>query len=267
MAILKNVSSSDERINVFRKIERFTFIAFRLNTNRATFGSSEFYNAARELDRGDISLHDVANRLDQKLAYAWNEDGSLRISDFYNSLFKKFKEGPGYYGWFGVRYFLYEYELSLLSESRQKKVDWNDLLKSDRDKVSIEHIYPQTETAEWSTHFDGIQTENRRYYSSTLGNLLLLSMAINSSLQNDSFAEKRVGKFDSEHRKIRNGYSDGSHSEIEVSSKKSWGPEEIKARGIQLLKFMERRWDIRFKNDEERERLLFLNFGSDTTDA
>ena len=38
-----------------------------------------------------------------------------------------------------------------------------------------------------------------------------------------------------------------------------WGPDEIKARGIKLLKFMEDRWDFRFKNDEEREKLLFLN--------
>jgi hypothetical protein len=267
MATLKNVGNSEERVKLFERIERFIFLAFRLNANRTTFGSSEFYNAARELDRGDLNPHGIATRLDQKLSYAWNDDGSFRINEFFDFLFKKFKERTGYYGWFGLRYFLYEYELSLLSESRQKKVDWNDLLKSDRDKISIEHIYPQTETAEWSTHFVSIEPEYRKFYSSSLGNLLLLSRAINSSLQNDSFIEKKTAKFDFEGRKIRNGYSDGSHSEIEVSAKGSWGPEEIRERGIHLIKFMESRWNIKFRNDEERRKLLFLNFESDTTDA
>jgi uncharacterized protein with ParB-like and HNH nuclease domain len=260
MAILKNVSSSEERIQIFKSIERFIFIAFRVNPGRATFGSSEFYNAARELDQNEVGLYAISKKLEAKLG-TLNEDGTLRIDDFYNVLFKKFKAGSGYYGWTGLRYFLYEYELSLLSESRHKKLDWNDLLKSETDKITIEHIYPQTETEEWATLFPNVDQAHRRFYNSTLGNLLLLSRAINSSLQNDSFDEKKRAKFDSAGRKIRNGYSDGSHSEIEVSTNASWGPEQIKSRSIQLLKFMERRWDFRFKNDEEREKLLFLDFG------
>jgi hypothetical protein len=84
-------------------------------------------------------------------------------------------------------------------------------------------------------------------------------MAINSALQNDSFEEKKYVKLDPRGNKIRNGYSDGSHSEIEVSSNDSWGPPEIKSRGIHLLRFMETRWDFRFKNDEDRKKLLFLD--------
>jgi uncharacterized protein with ParB-like and HNH nuclease domain len=260
MAILKNVSSSDERVQIFKRIERFIFIVFRANAVRATYGSSEFYNAARELDQGALDLQAISSKLESNLNYTLNEDQSIRIDDFYNLLFKKFKGGSGYYSWSGLRYFLYEYELSLLSESRQKKVDWSDLLKTEGDKISIEHIYPQTETKEWATHFVAVEQAHRGHYNATLGNLLLLSMAINSALQNDSFEEKRQAKFDLRGNKIRNGYSDGSHSEIEVSNSASWGPEQIKSRGIHLLRFMEKRWDFRFKNDEEREKLLFLEF-------
>jgi len=145
-----------------------------------------------------------------------------------------------------------------LSSSRQKKVSWDDLLKSERDKISIEHIYPQTETEDWAGPFEGLSPEQRARYNSTLGNLLLLSQSINSSLQNDSFEEKKNPKFDSAGVKLRNGYADGSHSEIEVSQHPSWGPEEIKARGIKLLKFMETRWDFRFRSDAERDQMLFL---------
>lgn len=261
MAVLKNEQNEAERICIFKKIERFIFIIFRMNSAMANYGSSEFYNAARALDRGEIKLETIVNKLDERFFYTLNADKTFRSSDFYNNLFKKFKGGSGYYGWPGLRYFLFEYETSLLSESRQKKVEWNDLLKTEKDKISIEHIYPQTETDEWAALFVAIENENRRFYSATLGNLLLLSMSINASLQNDSFSDKKCVKYDSTGKKTRNGYSDGSHSEIEVSHNDSWGPDQIKARGIKLLKFMEERWNFRFKNDEEREKLLFLNFG------
>ena len=157
-----------------------------------------------------------------------------------------------------MRYFLYEYELELLSNSRQKKVDWDDLRKTPKDKISIEHIYPQTETDEWQQAFEHFSKEERKAYSNSLGNLLLLSSAINSSLQNDSFAEKKRAKIGSDGSKLRSGYADGSHSEIEVSLRENWGPDEIRERGMSLIRFLETHWDIRLGDDPEREKLLFL---------
>lgn len=87
---------------------------------------------------------------------------------------------------------------------------------------------------------------------------MLLSSAINSSLQNDAFSTKKEPKYTRDGRKLRNGYADGSHSEIEVSRCEDWGPDEIRERGIRLLKFMEKRWDIRFADDQTREKLLFI---------
>ena len=260
MAILKNEQSEVERVRIFRRVERFIFIAFRMNYAKANYRSSEFYSAARSLDRGEINLAEIEKQLDERLSYTFNEDGSFRIDDVYNVLFKKFKDGGGYYSWPALRYFLFEYERSLLAQSRQTKVDWSDLLKTERDRISIEHIYPQTETKAWAECFANVEVDHRPYYSASLGNLLLLSMSINVSLQNDSFADKKSVKLDSVGKKLRNGYSDGSHSEIEVSQLSSWGPDQIKSRGIQLLKFMEAQWEFRIQNDEERLKLLFLRF-------
>ena len=162
-----------------------------------------------------------------------------------------------------MRYFLYEYELSLLSGSRQKKVDWTDLHRTPKDKISVEHIYPQSETKEWKQAFKGVRKPKREAYCNSLGNLLLLSSAINASLQNDSFWEKKKPKYRDDGIKLRNGYADGSHSEIEVSECEEWGPDEIRERGIRLLKFMEKRWDIRFANDQAREELLFIGITDD----
>lgn len=258
MAILKHEATSADRIRIFKKIERFIFLAFRLSSSRANYRSSEFYNAARALDTGEIDFKEIERRLDEDLAYTFNEDGTLRIDDFYNLLFKKFKNGGGYYKWSGLRYFLYEYELSLFDAAVQQKVSWDDLLKTDKDKISIEHVYPQTETAEWAKVFKGIKKSYRTAYSGSLGNLVLLSSAINSSLQNDGFAAKKSAKFSVGGQQIRHGYSDGSHSEIEVSQCESWGPEEIRERGLRLLRFMEDRWGFKFQSEEDRDRLLFL---------
>jgi uncharacterized protein with ParB-like and HNH nuclease domain len=260
MAILKQDQTPGSRIRLFKKIERFIFVAFRLSASRANYRSSEFYNAARALDRGEISFEDIEQRLDHDLGYTLNEDGSLRIEEFYNLLFKKFKSGSGYYGWAGLRYFLYEYELSLMEASVQQKVSWDDLLKTDKDKISIEHIYPQTETSEWAKLFKGINKKTRTAYSGSLGNLLLLSQAINSALQNDAFQVKKTAKIASNGQKLRHGYYDGSHSEIEVAQYAQWGPEQIRERGATLLKFMESRWGLLLR-DDDRDRLLFLGSG------
>ncbi len=259
MAILKNIDEASERVRIFKEIERFIFVLFRLTQTRSNYRSSEFNNAVRGIDRGELDLNQLKDQLHFSMSFVTEAaDGSFWIDDFYNLLSKKFDSGVGYYGWSGLKYFLYEYELSLLSQARQKKVDWSDLLKTAKDKVTIEHIYPQTESAEWKAAFKGIRKKKRDQYQNSLGNLLLLSAAINSSLQNDSFDAKRAPKLSSDGVKLRNGYSDGSHSEIEVSQCETWGPAEIRERGLRLLRFLEKRWNIKFADDAAREQLLFL---------
>lgn len=257
MAILKNERNDAERIKVFRHVERFIFLAFRMTSVQSNYRRNVYFNLSRSLDRGEMSLSELGQRLDSDLAYAFNEDGSFRTNDFYNFLDKRFRSGSGYYWWSGLRYFLYEYELNSLAKSRQKKVDWEDLLKPGRDRISIEHIYPQTETPEWAEAFHTIEDEMRKNYNGSLGNLLLLSASINSSLQNDAFGEKKSAKYDGQGNKLRNGYSDGSHSEIKVSRLDEWGPDQVRWRGLKLLRFAEDRWDFRLR-DDEREKLLFL---------
>jgi len=260
MSILKNERNTQSKLEAFKAIERFIFINFRLNFSMSNHGSSDFYNAARSFDRGEFSIQSIIQKLNERLSYSFNKDGSFQSRFFFNYLYKKFKSGAGYYGWPYLRYFLYEYESSLLTESRQQKVYWSDFLKSEKDKISIEHIYPQSASDEWVIPFANINLYQRKNYCGSLGNLLLLSMSINSSLQNDSFANKKNAKYNSNGEKIRNGYSDGCHSEIEVHLHDAWGPEQIQKRGLKLLRFLENRWDIRFSNDEEREKLLFLDF-------
>lgn len=259
MAILKKFDDPSQCVDILKEVERFIFVVFRLTQTRSNYGSSEFSNAVRAINSGDMELDGLKNRLRNWMSFTFTDKGYFSSKYFYMMLQKKFEGGMGYYDWRPVRFFLYEYELELLSDSRQKKVDWADLLKSQKDdKISIEHIYPQSETEEWISAFEGVQEQERHAFRNSLGNLLLLSFAINASLQNDSFAEKKKPKYGRNDNKLRNGYADGSHSEIEVSKNENWGPTEIRKRGIKLLKFMEKRWDIRFEDDHAREKLLFI---------
>ena len=258
MAILKNFKTPEQRIGILKEIERFIFVLFRMTQARSNYRSSEFSNAVRAIDRGEMSLAELKKRLRNRMSYTFTDNGDFNIDEFRLLMQKKFDDGQGYYGWSGLRHFLYEYELSLLSGSRQKKLDWADLLKTPKEYISIEHVYPQTETKEWAPAFKGVRKKDREAYRNSLGNLLLLSSSINSSLQNDAFAEKKKPKFAADGSKLRNGYADGSHSEIEVSRYEVWGPDEIRERGTRLLKFLETRWQIKFPDDAARQALLFI---------
>ena len=74
-------------------------------------------------------------------------------------------------------------------------------------------------------------------------------------MQNDSFPDKK-----SPSGRFHKGYTDGSHSEIEVAAYQDWNANSILEQGMVLLDFMERRWNIKFADDESKKDMLFLNF-------
>jgi hypothetical protein len=261
MAILKSDLQSAERVRAVQAIERFIFIVFRMNKEPANYGSSEFYRMVRTFDRGESGVDELLAELESRMAYTFDgATGVFNNRTFFARSEKRLKGGGGYYWWPALRYFLFEYEISLLAGSRQAKVSWDDLKKSERDMLSIEHIFPQTPKPGWEAAFNSVPPECWVNYQTALGNLLVLSHSINSSLQNDDFADKKQPKHDADGNKTRNGYADGSHSEIEVAANATWGPDEIRDRSLKLLKFLEERWDIDFGSDETRLKLSFLWF-------
>jgi len=138
-----------------------------------------------------------------------------------------------------------------------QKIDWKLFVKGEKDKISIEHIYPQTPDKKcWKESFREYKKQERHYFQGTLGNLLPLSQSINSSLQNDCFVNKKNPKYNDRKDKIRQGYSDGSHSEIEVSNYPDWNADTILERSIKLLEFMEKRWDLKFEDERSMAELL-----------
>lgn len=266
VSFLSEQIDSKKRIQLFKAIERFIFITFRLSRAFSTYRNSEFYRAARQLRKNELSVDTIIKRLNERMDYCFYTPENSTESYFDYTYFqkfidKKFKTGGGYYYWNGLRYFLYEYEMEKVRLRGSQKIDWKLFVKGEKDRVSIEHIYPQTPTDKyWKTKFKDYKKSQQPYFQGTLGNLLPLSQSINSSLQNDSFPDKKSPKFNESLEKIRQGYSDGSHSEIEVSGYEDWNPDNIYDRGFKLLEFMEKRWDLRFENDLAKSELLFLKF-------
>lgn len=267
-SFLHSEINSNQRVKLFEAIERFIFIAFRLGRSFSTYKNSEFYKATRQLRNGDFSIEQIINLLNLRMHWSFyqiegDSNSYFNYDYFSNYLQKQFENGgnSGYYSWNGLRYFLYEYEMEKVRKRGSQKIDWKLFVKGEKDKVSIEHIYPQTPDNKcWKDDFLLYKKTDRKYFQGTLGNLLPLSQSINSSLQNDCFANKKNPKFNEKNEKVRQGYSDGSHSEIEVSTYEKWNPDSILDRGYKLLEFMEERWNLKFENDNSKAELLFLDF-------
>ena len=58
------------------------------------------------------------------------------------------------------------------------------------------------------------------------------------------------------------GFYNGTHSEIKIAQCDNWTEREVLDRGIAMLKFMENRWKIMFRSQEEMKNILFLEFVS-----
>lgn len=248
--------STESRIKLFKEIERFIFIAFRVGRAFSTYRNSEYYRLTKKLQSGDISINDICESLKTRIEEWLSPETAFDYQTFKAYIGRHYKNDGGFYGWNGLHYFLYEYETEKVMQNGNQKIDWKLFVKSVKDKVSIEHIYPQTPDNDyWESAFINETEDQKNFLTGSLGNLLPLSSSKNSSMQNDSFPDK---KFPS--GKSHKGYTDGSHSEIEVAAYKDWNADAILDRGLKLLEFMERRWNIKFANNESKKDMLFLDF-------
>lgn len=271
---LKNSGiKTGDRVKILKSIERFIFIHFRLNRNQSNSGETPFYNLANRIaSQTDQDSENNIEKIDKALKeqlHRWfkkTDDGKdLFEPKYFNDYIQT--RHLGFYGWNGLHYFLYEYEYSLFSNYGNEKIEWSLFVKPDgNDKVSIEHIYPQNPKDEDWQDFINYSADERKLLQNSLGNLLPLSFSINSSLQNTCFKDKKNQKLDAKGNEKRRGYTQGSHCEIEVAKNEIWTADTIKQRGLKLLEFMEKRWDISLGDDLakiQKIQLLGLSFLDD----
>lgn len=261
-SILKTKKGNHKRLELLNRIERFIFICLRLSRAQSNYRSSAYYIAARSVYFDEMTIDQVIADLDKDIKWLFEETGTFKSIHFQNFIDRKFgPNGGGFYAWNDLRYFLFEYEEHLKESRNQPKLGWNNFTKHEHDKVSIEHVYPQTDTSEyWKVRFGSYTDQQRNYLKGSLGNLLPLSSSINSSLQNDDFPDKKNTKLDKTGSVVRNGYSNGSYSELRVAQYDDWTATRILERGLELLSFMENRWGINLGSRNNKLSLLHLSF-------
>jgi uncharacterized protein with ParB-like and HNH nuclease domain len=261
-SLMKEDILLNDRVNLLKAIEKFIFLCFRVSRAMSNYKSSVYYGAARDLYKGNSIIKDILLSLENDLKWCYTDENKFKISYFNDFIYRKFKSGgTGFYGWNGLRYFLFEYEEYLRVSRGQPKISWSNFTKSDNDKFSIEHIFPQTATHEkWTSNFRNFTDFEIKCFKGSIGNLLALSSSINSSLLNDWFEDKKRTKIDASGNVSRNGYSNGSYSEQEVAQYSDWSPAEILERGLKLLQFMEYRWGIDLGDKSDKLKILHLDF-------
>ena len=254
LALYRYESSAKARAAVLAAYERYLFCA----TLRGGYRAIERGRGSLPLEfikyiKSGRKVEDLVNYFNNSVDQIFKEDS---VAD---ALADWTKNGGSYYGWRSIRYFLYEYELSLQAQSKadRSKIEWTQFVKEDyeSDYVSVEHIYPQRpRVAYWTDRFNGFTAAQRRMLRNSLGNLLALSTPKNSSLGNKAFPEK-VGNADG-----TVGYRYGSYSENQVASAPDWTPESIVERGLQMISFMERRWSLSIGDRSQKLKALGLAF-------
>ncbi|MGB7532475.1 MAG: DUF262 domain-containing HNH endonuclease family protein [Halobacteriota archaeon] len=255
MAILvKNKEETAKIVEALKVMERCIFLIFRISQRRSNTGDSEFYGFAKDYHENNRNLDVVVTRINEKWIQQYFD--IKKFKDYMDDKFTLYDK-DGFYGWWAVKYFLYEYDLCLQEKSKTNKIkiNWEEFKETKKDYISVEHIYPQTSGEEcWNKYFGKYSEEEKNFLCNSLGNLLPLSKQKNSSLQNDCFEDKKKKKNGSI------GYFNGSYSENEVAQKETWGPKDILERGLELLNFLEERWDVNIGEEKDKIELLHLNF-------
>ncbi len=237
--------TKEDRLNLFKAVERFIFINFRIGWSSSSYGSSYYYDRTRRVYKENLDLSDVVNDLNNTTNRNVKDD----IDVFVKKMKRLFSDNEGFYTWRNLKYFLFEYECSLAKDlGRGEKIEWDRFTNLPKGEISVEHIFPQTPTEDWEELYEQYNYKQKTLLMSTLGNLLPLRTSINSSLQNDSFDNKKQK------------YINGGYSEVEVSQNYTWGAQEIYKRGMKMLCFMAKRWNLKFDSQQQMEELLHVDF-------
>jgi uncharacterized protein with ParB-like and HNH nuclease domain len=249
MALFYTESFASHRVACLKAIERILFIKSLISSHFFYSLGIEFIELGYELWARKKSVESVTRLLNEECtALVENEEFIKHLRNDYKS--------SGFYRWPGIKYFLFEYEGSLKDKTKNatSKIDWKEFKREDDDYVTVEHIYPQSEKRKCWSSFDQYTPSKRKLLKNSLGNLLPLSRRKNSSLQDKCFNDKK----ENDHGMV--GFRYGSYSEIQVAGKADWTPSEILKRGLTLLEFMEKRWNIDLGEVDQKKKFLGLDF-------
>lgn len=255
LIFLQKEQNKNKRVEFLQALERRLFVGSLFSAHYGYHNMGMIFSNSLELAISLGSSKISSEKLTKQIAEgtsAW-----VKSNEFAQGVFSVLRS-EGYYSWAGIRYFLFEYnlEMQLTSKTDRPKIFWPEYSERKKDFVSVEHVYPrQARHVYWTSRFGSLSQKQKETLRNSLGNLLPLSQPKNSSLSNKPFPEKVDGK---PNQTI--GYRFGCYVENDVAKEVEWTPEVILARGIKMLKFMEKRWGLPLGDDAKKQTLLGLDF-------
>ena len=215
--------------------EKYAFRIYRMQRSRSNTGQSNLFKQGFNLLRGRVSQKFILRNIKKNLLY-YSPETSFR--NFFLEI------GRDWYNFYGLKYFLYEYE-EKLARGRGVLLPWDKLVKKDKNE-SIEHILPQApDRSYWKEKWS---QEDIETYLHDIGNLTLTFD--NSVYSNKPFPEKKGKPGDPK------CYTTSSlFQEKELGAYKDWTLNELKKRRKELIEWAIERWGV----DEEQVEVVELD--------
>lgn len=259
LVFLQSEQSESNRLAFLQAIERQLFIKTLISHRyngidlplHFEFFGNDSVQLAIDLRSGKFNAEKVIKSITDSTT------ALLRRKNFAPDIIARFRS-DGFYQWTGIRYFLFEYNLDLQRKAKtdRPKIFWPEFSESKKDYMTVEHIFPrQARHGYWTSRFSKFSPKQKAALRDSLGNLLPLSKPKNSSLSNKPFPDKVDGK-----QEPVIGYRFGCYAENEVAKEKEWTSGAILKRGLRMLSFMERRWDLELGDDNQKKTMLGLDF-------
>ncbi len=249
LACLESCTNENIILKFLKTLEKYLFIMSFYTyecfteTERITI---DFDDMIIKIKNGDILIREIEERLERIIASVIS---SVEINRRLIEIYRK----RGFYQNDFLKYFLCEYEVDLMKQSKTLLSKLDRELLFDNAYESIEHIYPQNAHHRyWIDMFKDFSTKEKNILRNSLGNFVALSAPKNGKLGSKPFPEK---KFNSQNSV---GYKYGTYAEIELTDYEDWGANEILDRGIKLLNFLNRRWGIKIGTGRKSDKKDFL---------
>lgn len=281
-------NESEEKITeLLSNIEKHIFLLFYFSFRKADIGTYNFYAKASAYFKKEKNLDYIIDDIYKNWTYGSYEvskpsssyiepNNFLSVMKDYFVMNKRY----GFYSWsgrVGIKYLLMEYELSINPNLNPASIQY--------DKYFIELIFPgaieingdedveensekeQIITLEDVKEIDTLYLEylkdkknsinkedailRLKKLKYTLGNLVLVKKNYSTEQRRMNFEEKKSNL----------NWNDMLANEKEAFSYPSWKPIDILKRGIDLLTFMENRWNFSFDDWKlDKRKVLFLDF-------
>jgi hypothetical protein len=202
---------------------------------------------ARELYKSKTGIFDLNTFFKDIVNRSINQQS---VIDAFRNLFSYERGNKGFHRWWGLKYFLFEYEENLRKEYNETN---SKILIDDFYNSQIEHIMPSAWQSYWTSEMETFTNkinEDKKYHArkvllNSLGNLTILGPK-NQPLGNKSWDSKKEW------------FSTGSYNEIEISKFEKWNYKSIQQRGEKMLFFLCKKvQDNFFFSNKIIRRILF----------